>query len=91
MPFASLNWLADIGTALFNSSVKYSQIVSICPKISIKQGSGDKDDAIWVLAFVCPKLKGAFELSCWRQNKHSLSKFVCWNDKEDSKKDKLIS
>ncbi|ODN01229.1 hypothetical protein Ocin01_05449 [Orchesella cincta] len=61
MPYSSLNWIADIGMALYNHSVKMSHIMTICPTIQIQRRASTKEDnSTWILVWKCPKLHGRF-------------------------------
>lgn len=63
-----------------------SQITSICPKIVIGETSTNVvRNGTFYMKFICPKLKGEFEIQCWYQNLHTKSKFSCWNQNEARK------
>ncbi|CAL8138194.1 unnamed protein product [Orchesella dallaii] len=84
MPYASLNWIADIGMALFNHSMKMSQLTSICPTVTLSRSKVSRQsNATWTLIWKCPKLHGEFELRCWPHISNSVSKYTCWNNREN--------
>ncbi|CAL8138286.1 unnamed protein product [Orchesella dallaii] len=84
MPYASLNWIADIGMALYNRSVSMSLITAICPRIILSHRNvSSQTNVTWTLLWKCPKLHGEFELGCWPQSNLTVSKYICWNNKEN--------
>ncbi|CAL8087059.1 unnamed protein product [Orchesella dallaii] len=81
MPCASRNWIEEISMTIYNRTLKVSQIVSICPRVTLSHNKGD--NTTWTLLWKCPKLNVEFELRCWSQSNTTMSNFVCRKNEEE--------